>query len=110
MRRINAAYLSDLARQLLGCSAPYVAGSDAAIDGGRWQISVTTRTVECAASEDDSEDGAVDSRECTSIREETTVSHRPPKCHGVLSCSFCVAGEAIALPFRGLGTVLDVVL
>ena len=29
--------MSDLAMQLLGCSAPYVSGSDAVIDGGRWQ-------------------------------------------------------------------------
>jgi len=30
--------VSDLAMQLLGCSAPYVAGSEAAIDDGRWQV------------------------------------------------------------------------
>ena len=30
--------MSDLAMQLLGCAAPYVAGSEAAIDGGRWQV------------------------------------------------------------------------
>ncbi len=30
--------MSDLAMQLLGCAAPYVAGSEAAVDEGRWQI------------------------------------------------------------------------
>ncbi len=30
--------MSDLSMQLLGCAAPYVAGSEAAIDGGRWQV------------------------------------------------------------------------
>ncbi len=30
--------MSDLSMQLLGCAAPYVAGSEAAIDGGRWQM------------------------------------------------------------------------
>ncbi len=30
--------MSDLAMQLQGCAAPYIAGSEAAIDDGRWQI------------------------------------------------------------------------
>ena len=30
--------MSDLALRLQGCAAPYVGGSDAAIDGGRWQM------------------------------------------------------------------------
>ena len=67
---------------------------------------VTTRTVECDVSEDGSES---DTRECTTIDEETTVSHRPRQCHGILSCGFYVAGEVIALPFRALGMVLGIV-
>ena len=67
---------------------------------------VTTKTVECDVPEDGSES---DIRECTTIDEETTVSHRPRQCHGILSCGFYVAGEAIALPFRALGAVLSIV-
>ena len=71
---------------------------------------ITTTTVECVTLEDGSEDGAaLETQECTTINEETTTSHRPRQCHGILSCSFWVAGEAIALPFRALGALLDIV-
>lgn len=71
---------------------------------------ITTTTVECTAVEDTSEEGtAPGTRECITIDEETTTSHRPRQCHGILSCSFWVTGEAIALPFRALGVALDVV-
>lgn len=70
---------------------------------------VTTTTVECEVPEQGTDDGeAPDTQECTTISEETTVSNRPRQCHGILSCSFYVAGEVISLPFRALGAVLDI--
>jgi hypothetical protein len=71
---------------------------------------VTTTTVECTVPDEAADDGADPAmQECTTVTEETEVSHRPRECHGVVSCSFWVAGEAIALPFRALGAVLDIV-
>jgi hypothetical protein len=76
----------------------------------RTTTTTTTTVVECEEPEDDSGDQeAADTRKCTTISEETAVSHRPPQCHGILSCGFYVTGEAIALPFRALGMLLDVV-
>ena len=71
---------------------------------------VTTTTVECQVPGEGSDDHETpETEECTTISEETRVSHRPRECHGVVSCSFYIAGEAIALPFRALGAVLDFV-
>lgn len=70
--------------------------------------SVTTvETVECPAED---ESGPAPDSECRTIREETVISHeRVGGCDGILSCSFDVVGEVIALPFRILGVVLDVI-
>ena len=68
----------------------------------------TTETVRCVEV-DPSADEPEPSRECTTITKKTETTKRPPECHGVLSCTFYVVGEAIALPFRLLGAALNVV-
>ncbi len=68
---------------------------------------VTTTTSECVEPESDYE---ADDPACEKVVEEVVVTTRHDRCHGVISCTFVVVGEVIALPFKIVGAAFDVVL
>ena len=47
---------------------------------------------------------------CDRVIEEVVVETERNSCHGLLSCTFVVVGEVIALPFRIVGAAFDVIL
>ena len=73
----------------LGCSSPT-------------KTVTTVETLEC-------DTGETGERECQTIGRITTVEKQGGgSCDGLLSCSFTMVGKLIELPFRILGSVLDV--
>ena len=66
----------------------------------------TIETIECTTP------GEKGARDCRTVSRETR-TEKPEwdhhGCDGIVSCSFSVLGEVIALPFRILGVVLDVI-
>ncbi len=64
----------------------------------------TTETYECAPAD------ATGERDCELVSRETR-KEKPDShgCGGIVSCGFGAVGQVIALPFRILGVVLDVV-
>lgn len=67
----------------------------------------TTTTRECPG---DPADDEVAPRDACEVVEETVETTEPGRCHGLVSCTFVVVGEVIALPFRIVGAAVDVVL
>jgi len=65
----------------------------------------TTETRECTPADAEGE------RECHTVSIETTTSEPEVHdgCDGILSCGLGAVGQVVALPFRILGLVLDVV-
>ncbi|MAE96594.1 MAG: hypothetical protein CL910_18250 [Deltaproteobacteria bacterium] len=65
-----------------------------------------TETIECEAPDAEGE------RDCRTVSRETR-TEKPDRehhgCDGIVSCGFGAVGEVIALPFRILGVVLDVI-
>lgn len=70
------------------------------------ETTVTTTTSTCIEPESEYVD---DERECRVV-EEVVVETESDPCHGLLSCTFVVVREVIALPFRIVGAAFDVVL
>ena len=70
------------------------------------ETTVTTRTSECI--EPDFVHDA-DDHECGRLIEKVSVTTQHDGCHGVISCTFVVAGEVISLPFRVVGAAFEVV-
>ena len=65
-----------------------------------------TETVECV--EVRNEDGDTLERDCSkTVSKVRAKDHHG--CHGVITCTAHVVGEAVALPFRITGAVLDAV-
>ena len=68
----------------------------------------TTETSECA--DVLHVEGEVDPESCETRVEETVITTEIDRCHGIVSCTFVVVGEVIALPFRILGEALGAIL
>jgi hypothetical protein len=47
---------------------------------------------------------------CGTIEEPIEDADTGPVCHGIVTCTFYVAGQAIALPFRLLGGALEIII
>ena len=94
MKRWTAAWIAVL------CVAPL------ALACAHETTTVTTTTTECP--EHHHPDAA--ETECSTVVEETVVTTEADRCHGLVSCTFTVVGEVIALPFRIVGAAFSVVL
>lgn len=74
---------------------------------------VTTTTSSCVESPEDHSsrfDYEPDDPSCGRVVKEVVVETQSDRCHGVISCTFTVVGEVIALPFRIVGAAFDVIL
>ena len=85
------------------CAALLLVGSPALGCSSPTKTVTTVETLEC-------EPGETGERECQTVGRTTTAEKQGGgSCDGLLSCSFTLVGKVIELPFRILGSVLDVV-
>ena len=70
------------------------------------ETTVTTRTSECI---EPSRSHDADHPACERVVEKVRITTEQDNCHGLFSCTFVVAGEVVALPFRIVGAAFDVV-
>lgn len=112
--RIPCAFVLTLAlffsTQLVSHASDDPVAPDAAVETTAEETTETTaeETTEAATEVEDS--CCPEGYECTPIESSVEDEDDGPACHGILTCTFFVGGQVIALPFRLLNGLFRIII